>query len=214
MSQDPSAVPRRSWFTLWVVALAVVLILPRAQAGAGSEAAARAVVEHLQTALLEAMRTPAYQERYRRLAPVIEQTHDLDLIARAALGRDLWSDLDTRDRDRYLDLFRKMSIATYAREFSGFSGERFEIVSVRPVRRKGVLVRTLLHKADGGTVELDYHLRERNGQWRIVNVLSDGVSDLALKRDQYRAVVRDRGFGGLLAELEAQSRPPSATSTP
>jgi phospholipid transport system substrate-binding protein len=171
-------------------------------------AAARAVVERLQEALIQAMKTDTYQARYALLAPVVVQTHDLDAIARVALGRKLWAELSQAQRARYLDLFRRMSVAAYARAFASYSGERFEVLSTQPVRKKGMLVRTRLYKADGGSVQLDYHLRQREGRWRIVNVVSDGVSDLALKRDQFRNIAETRGMEGLFTELEAQSEPP------
>ncbi len=172
------------------------------------------MVERLQSALLQAMRMPDYEARYQWLEPVIEQTHDLDRIARAALGRTLWRRLSEAQRDRYLDLFRRVSISTYAREFSGHDGERFEIVSLQPMRGKDALVRTRLLRPHGTAVQLDYHLKKRNDRWSIVNVLSDGVSDLALKRDEYGTIVRDRGIDALLSELEAQSRPPVSQPRP
>ncbi len=192
---------------------AVFLIwLCTAAGAAGTEddraATARAVVERLQDALLEAMKTGSYGARYALLDPVVRETHDLGKIARVALGRSVWKTLSEAERARYLALFAKMSVASYARAFKGYSGERFEIVSVQPVRKNGMFVRTRLHKADGGVVQLDYHLiRQRDGRWRIVNVVSDGVSDLALKRDQFRDIIQSRGFEALLAEIESQARP-------
>jgi len=51
-------------------------------------------------------------------------------------------------------------------------------------------------------VHLDYVLHRSSRGWRIVNVVADGVSDLALKRVEYTAVLRKRGFESLLSDLE------------
>src|SRR5687768_7638131 len=55
----------------------------------------RQVVSKLQEALIKAMREGAklgYQGRYELLAPVVDQTHDLDFIARTTLGAN-WAQL-------------------------------------------------------------------------------------------------------------------------
>jgi phospholipid transport system substrate-binding protein len=51
-------------------------------------------------------------------------------------------------------------------------------------------------------VRFDYVLRQTKDGWRIVNVLADGVSDLALKRVEYRAILQRDGFQGLIDMLK------------
>ena len=49
---------------------------------------------------------------------------------------------------------------------------------------------------------LNYLLRQTNGQWRIMNVVAQGVSDLSLKRADYTAVIKTEGFDSLINRLE------------
>ena len=64
-----------------------------------------------------------------------------------------------------------------------------------------MLVRTELIKSNGEAVKLDYVLRQTAGHWLIINVIADGVSDLALKRADYTAILKDQGFDALIATL-------------
>jgi phospholipid transport system substrate-binding protein len=41
--------------------------------------------------------------------------------------------------------------------------------------------------------------------WRIINIVADGVSDLALKRAEYQRVLASGTLDTLIAELEAQT---------
>jgi len=177
-----------------------------------------AVVARLQAALIGAMQaaphlTPA--QRRARLAPVIRDTHDLPFIAHFALGR-VWKGLSTADRDRFVAAFSEMSIATYAERFDGYSGERFRILSSRDAERGGEEVRTVLVESDGSTVSLDYLLRRRDGRWRIINVIAEGVSNLALKRAEYAGFVRRHDFNALMEKMEARlaERAPAAATSP
>ena len=40
--------------------------------------------------------------------------------------------------------------------------------------------------------------------WMIVNVIADGVSDLALRRAEYSRVLKNKGFDGLLDHIDGQ----------
>jgi len=69
-----------------------------------------------------------------------------------------------------------------------------------------VLVRTELLKSSGTRVHLDYVLQHRQGHWRIINIIANGVSDLALKRADYSSVLKRQGFQTLIDMLEHKIR--------
>ncbi len=163
------------------------------------------VVHNLQTSLLQAMREGEqldYQGRFEYLSPVINQTHDIDLIIKTILGATLWFEMDAEQQTLLTDTFQKLSVATYAGRFFKYDGEQFEISGQQELPRDQVLVRSRLIKGDGDSVNFDYVLRQSKGQWRIVNILFDGVSDLAIKRSEYRAVLQRDGFSALIEILE------------
>ncbi len=67
-----------------------------------------------------------------------------------------------------------------------------------------MIVRTELVKEDGERIPLNYMLRKSNGEWRIVNVVAQGVSDLSLKRAEYTAVIDSEGFDSLVTRLRGK----------
>ena len=111
-----------------------------------------------------------------------------------------WKTLNDEQRVEFIDVFTKLSAATYASNFSDFSGEAFETLGVEE-KRGNLLVRTVIVKAGGERVTLDYVLRDNKGMWQIVNVIADGVSDLSLKRADYTAVIKREGFNSLVSKL-------------
>jgi len=167
------------------------------------------VIEALNTALLAVMKAGPElgpQGRFDRLAPTIVATHDLDFIARFALG-SFWKELSEEQRGRYLAAFRDLSIATYASRFNAFDGEQFRILAEDPLPGGDAQVRSVLSTGDGDEVSFEYRLRRRDGPWRIINIVADGVSDLALKRSEYTGVMRREGIAGLLARMEDKRHP-------
>lgn len=162
------------------------------------------VIRDLQNALIQAMRegdNMNYQERVNFLAPIINQSHDFDLIIRTVLGGN-WNQLDSDQQRLISDTFRQLSIATYAGQFKEYGGEQFEILQQRDLPREQMLIRSQLTKADKSTVDFDYVLQQGNDGWQIVNILVDGVSDLALKRSEYRNILQRDGFQALIELLK------------
>ena len=173
------------------------------------------VVENLHTNLLSAMKDGdriGYKGRYERLSPVIRSSFDLASIARVAVGR-YWESFNDEQKAKFVETFTGLSIATYAWNFDAYSGERFKVISEKEQGGSQILVRTELTKSDGGKVQLDYLLHLVNNRWRIINVIADGVSDLALKRADYSNFLKNKGFEALLSKLNEKIAQYSNKST-
>jgi phospholipid transport system substrate-binding protein len=173
------------------------------------------VVENLHTSLLSAMKDGdriGYKGRYERLSPVIRSSFDLASIARVAVGR-YWESFNDEQKAKFVETFTRLSIATYTWNFDAYSGERFKVISEKEQGGSQILVRTELTKSDGGKVQLDYLLHLVNNQWRIINVIADGVSDLALKRADYSNFLKNKGFEALLSKLNEKIAQYSNKST-
>jgi phospholipid transport system substrate-binding protein len=161
------------------------------------------VVEKLHTTLLAVMNEGdqiGYPGRYDRLAPVIKASFDMPFISKTVLGK-YWETLNKEQRSRFVEAFAKMSIATYAANFDRYSGERFKTLSEKGVSSGRILVQSQLIKSDGGKIQLDYLLHRTGNQWRIINIIAEGVSDLALKRADYSAFLKNKGFESLIEKL-------------
>ncbi|MGE0484787.1 MAG: ABC transporter substrate-binding protein [Gammaproteobacteria bacterium] len=185
-----------------VLSLLLLLASCTVAVAADSSASAEATVERLHASLLDAMRggdSLGYRGRRDMLAPVVRDSFDFDTIAGIVTGR-AWKSASATQQSAFLDTFSALSVATYATNFSGFDGERFETRASEDSRGSRI-VRTVLIKSDGEEVSLNYMLRKSNDTWRIINVVAQGVSDLSLKRAEYTAVIDAEGFDSLVERL-------------
>jgi len=184
--------------------LLLALAAPLACAAAAADGAA-AVVEKLHAALLNTMKegtTLGYKGRVERLTPVIKECFNFTTIARAVTGPH-WKGLAADKRQQFIATFEQLSVATYAENFSGYSGESFETLAQEEARG-ATLVKTVIVTGDGKRVSLNYVVTKSADQWGIVNVIAQGVSDLALKRTEYDAVISAQGIDALIAKLDAK----------
>ncbi len=178
-----------------------------ASAEAVTKAAAdapRVLIGQLDDALLATMKQAkslGYAGRYRNLAPTIGRTYDFSAVAGLVLGPH-WTRFTPAQQQEFIAALTDYTVATYAARFDGYAGERFSIKSVQSLRSDRAVVYTVLTESDGTVHRLDYLMQSTGGQWRIVNVVADGVSDLALKHAEFTHLLDAQGFPGLIAGLK------------
>ena len=167
-----------------------------------------ATIASLQQGLVEAAggkSAAAIDERYRQLEPLILATHDLPSIAEFALRRQ-WSALAADDRERFVAAFQRLSVMTYAARFRNVAPGAFRPVEAGAPDANGrVQVTTAIKREGQADVAFEYLLQQDGDDWKIINIVADGVSDLALKRAEYQRVFASGGIEGLIAELEQQT---------
>ncbi len=171
-----------------------------------AESAAQRTIDSFHNTLQVVMQQAevlGYAGRRDRLDPVIKQSFDLSFISRIVIGR-YWKSLNDAARSQIVETFTRLTIATYAARFDSYSGEEFKIVAIKPKKRERVLVRSEIQAVDGDVVQLDYVLHRVQDEWKIINVIADGVSDLSIKRADYASVIKASGFEALLSRLNEQ----------
>ncbi|MDB5375494.1 MAG: hopanoid biosynthesis associated rane protein HpnM [Belnapia sp.] len=182
--------------------LAAILACPVA-AQAQAQAQTR-VVDRLHASLLDVMknaRALGVRGRERQLRPVMEAAFNLPAMTRIAVGPP-WTGLSADQQQALVAAFSDWSIATYASRFDGFGGESFETLGETPRPNGDVLVNTRLNRPNDAPVLLNYLLRDG----RIVDVYLTGtISELASRRAEFTAILREGGADRLVAELRRRT---------
>ena len=188
--------------------LALPLLAPGFAPAAEAVPGPEKTVSGLHSVLISVMKDAerlGFRGRYEALDPEIRKRFDLAFITRFAAGR-YWKRLTEEQKRELTERFSVMSVATYASRFDGYSGEEFRHVGVEEAKRGRVIVRTVLLKSDGETIDFDYVLRRTRGGWRIINVVVKGVSDLSLKRSQFTSILKKEGIEGLIKRINKKIR--------
>ncbi|QPK63457.1 ABC transporter substrate-binding protein [Methylomonas sp. LL1] len=167
------------------------------------ETSARQVVDEFQNQLIDVMKQGkelGFQGRYDKLDAAVKKSHDLPKIARIVVGKQ-WEELTAEQQNKLEAVFSQLSVSAYAHNFKSFSGESFSFVSEEETGRGGVVVHTNLKIPGEKDVKFDYMMKKKDDSWQIINIIADGVSDLALKRSDYTSVLNREGFDALIAKI-------------
>lgn len=195
---------------------------PVAPVVGGNEKGPSATIDAFHETLIGVMKSAATtDEAHRRevLKPAIEGTFDLPYMAEKTTGR-FWTDMSDDDKATLVGIFTRLTIANFADRFDGFSGQSFVTEAEQSLGADKLLVRSALVKADGEKVAINYMMHETDRGWSVIDIyLAGKVSELATRRSDFYATLRDKGVSGLIdvltekvAQLEAgPSSPPTKT---
>jgi phospholipid transport system substrate-binding protein len=170
---------------------------------AEGKSAAKQIVDTFQQELIDVMKNGkklGYSGRYDRLKDPVSNSHDLGKIARIVVGKE-WEKLTEPQQQQLVDVFSRLSIASYAHNFKDYDGESFTFDTEEETTRGGVVIHSHMDIPNDKPVKFDYMLKEKGDSWRIINIIANGVSDLALKRSEYTTILQREGFDALIAKI-------------
>jgi phospholipid transport system substrate-binding protein len=186
---------------LWVACL---LTLP-ALAQAANVAQAREPIDRLYAVLLECLKNAdalGLEGRRAKIEPAVEAGYDLPFMAEKILGRH-WRELSDADRARWTDAFARLTVATYAERMTDYTGQSFDVLRIEPSQRGTAVVYTQVVTPKEAPIAINYRMRENGEGWRIIDVYLNGtVSELALRRSEYAAVLQRDGFDKLVTSID------------
>lgn len=132
------------------------------------------------------------RDAFRRL---LSDSFDMKTIGRFSLGR-YWRASTPQQRQEYQSLFEKMIIEVYSSRFSEYKGQKFETRGNRTDGPKDTIVTSYLIPSDGPEVEVEWRIRYKNGAYKIVDVIVEGVSMSVTQRSDFSSVIQ-RGGGSV-----------------
>jgi len=142
------------------------------------------------------------EQALRRFQSLLHKGFDVPYIGRWVLGR-FWNQATEQQQGDYQRLFEQLIIKTYAGRFLEYSGETFKVTGVRTEGDSDSMVSTQIVRPNGPPVNLDWRVRRRDGHFKIIDVVVEGVSMGVTQRQEFASVIQQNGgkVEGLLQAL-------------
>ncbi|CAI4030718.1 putative ABC transporter, auxiliary component, ATP-dependent toluene efflux transporter [Nitrospira tepida] len=149
------------------------------------------------------------KERRQKLEAVVASRFSYEEMSRRALGAQ-WTKLSEAERQEFVELFRSLLINSYADRVESYSGEPINYVGERVEKEYGeVRTKVMLGQAE---VPLDYRLINRAGDWRVYDVVIDGISLVSNYRGQFSKILKNGSYQDLVEQLRKKSDKLAASS--
>jgi phospholipid transport system substrate-binding protein len=141
-------------------------------------------------------------QRQQLLRQVSGEAFDWQEMARRALATH-WRARTPQEREEFVRLFRDLVESIYVDRLDRAAGERQAIQYVGEQIEDGrAVVRTKVITTRGTEVPIDYRLQKSDGQWRIYDVMVEGVSLVNNYRSQFNRIITTSSYQALVQRMK------------
>jgi phospholipid transport system substrate-binding protein len=184
------------------VVLALVLLVP---VSVRADSPQSTVERHVNAVLAVLKATDMDDETKReKLRVLSDEVFDFTVLSRGTLGKN-WKQMSASQRTEFVLLFRKLLEKTYLDRAFEYQDERVVLKGEKMFSKNRSEVRSTVISGQN-EIPVDYRLVLRKGQWRVYDVVVEGVSLVKNYRTQFREILVDRTPEDLLAILRDKTR--------
>ena len=125
---------------------------------------------------------------------------DFETFSKLTLGK-YWKTASPEQRTAFTHEFRSLLMRSYATSLNSYTGQRIEHVGERDEGNGRVLIQTQLIRAEGPPITVDYRLLQRDGSWKIYDVVIEGVSMVINYRSNFSTEIHRAGLDALIKQM-------------
>jgi len=154
--------------------------------------------------------------KVEQLTKAVERFVDFGELSKRALGKQ-WDTLTPAQRKDFSETMQGLLKASYAQKALGQGKAQVEYGKESVQGNEATVATTVKVKQDVVPVEYKLFRENEKSEWRIYDIVTDDVSLLETYQGQFRKLMADKGFDGLLTTLKskrAQLEKNSGAATP
>jgi phospholipid transport system substrate-binding protein len=192
---------------LWLICVATILLgatnfpeaNPSPAPGTPTEAMRTTVSQALGVLQDPELKKPeGTHERVARLKKIAEVRFDYGEMAKRSLGGQ-WNKLAEREQQEFVVLFTEFLTATYVDKLHTYTGEEMTFLNERLEGDHAEVTSIMVGKKT--KIPMDYRLMKKGGNWKVYDVVIDGVSLIQNYRGQFAAILRSSSYEHLVQVL-------------
>jgi phospholipid transport system substrate-binding protein len=187
-----------------LILFSLVLLAPVSAATVGPSEQTRIAADQI-IALLQD-RALDHAERNRRITELVRDNFDFTSMAQAVLGTH-WRNASPEQRQRFIELFSELLEATYRGRLEAYTaeyaGEQVQYVQETLKGDRAQVDTIVVTKT--ARIPISYRMIKNSDQWRVYDVVIEGVSLVRNYRGTYDEIVSKEGFDGLFSRMESKT---------
>ena len=199
-----------------LTALFILSLLCMSTYAATQQSAEQVVREAVQqaTAKLNAEKDQlkAHPNRIYDLIQAMVVPHfNFPLIARLVLGRSTWDGATAQQKKEFIHEFTTLLVRTYAKALQEYSDQNVVFLPVKnsPDSKLVEIKTEVTGKTSSKKTPINYRMYYSDGNWKVLDLVVDGISLVNSYRGEYASIVRQDGLDGLIAKMKAKNAGPT-----
>jgi phospholipid transport system substrate-binding protein len=159
--------------------------------------------------ILTKLRDPDFKQKSKEdqiegIRAIINDIFDWEELSKRTLGRN-WKKFNPEQKKEFTDLFSKLLEGVYADRLLAYSDEKVIFEKETELKKGRVEVASHIRLADGKQVPLNYRMIQKDGTWRVYDVVIEGVSMVKNYRSQFRKLLKNKKPEDLIETLKKKT---------
>jgi phospholipid transport system substrate-binding protein len=149
------------------------------------------------------LRKPDTPKRGEDLTELLGEFLDYNRLTKLSLDKE-WTKRSPREREQFVNLLRQLVERQYQRNMESTLEYKVKWVGTEPIET-GVKVKSSaksVRKKRQPPVAIDYSMSPAGDEWKVFDIFTDEVSLVQNYKRQFRRVIKDEGWSGLIGRME------------
>jgi len=184
-----------------------VFFLPFPSANAATPASPLTVVQTGTEQALDILRSsqseggPTIRQRRDEILTIVDRYFNFQEMARRSLGR-AWRDQPPAKQQEFVRLFKDLLFNTYVSRVETYTSGNEQVVFDRQdIDGNYAVVFTRIVNYRNSDVKVDYRMRLDGGEWKVYDVVVEGISFIDNYRGQFTYILARESFDSLLNRI-------------
>ena len=127
---------------------------------------------------------------------------DIKLMSKIILGKKIWTEMSESQKDDFVEAFQYRMTSTYMKSITAFDGEKVVFLPYEPGKRENIAYVKSKYLIPGGDIAVDYRLIKKSEEWKVYDIIFDGISLMKNYRADFREHVSQNGVESLITSLK------------
>jgi phospholipid transport system substrate-binding protein len=176
---------------------------PKALIQSGTEKALQILHES------ESGQAPSLRQRKNEILNIVSEYFNFEEMAKRALGRP-WKDQAPDKRQEFVQLFKQLIFNTYINRLENYTGSKERVFyDFEKLDGDYAIVKTHIIYQGNNNIEIEYRLHRNVGEWKVYDVVVEGISIVENYRSQFASILTNESFDSLLGRLRQKIDQPN-----
>lgn len=131
---------------------------------------------------------------------------DFEKVSRMVLGKN-WTKASNEQKAAFQGEFKTLLLRTYATALSKYKNQ---VIEFKPFRMEAdadsATVKTAIQQSGGDPIAVDYTLSKKGEDWKVYDIVIEGVSLVTNYRSQFSQEIRQNGLDSLIKKLSDKNK--------
>lgn len=142
-------------------------------------------------------------ERRKRIMEVVSTGFDFREMSRRVLGQT-WQEISGEERNYFVQQMTKLLENVYIGKLESYNGQAVDFVEERVKGNRAQVTTVVEHQ--GQQLPIHYILQKEQDRWMVYDINIEGVSLIRNYMEQFRSIIRQEKFAGLVKVIEDKNR--------